>query len=276
MLVELFQIFMASKKSEKDNLEVAIKNWARKHFENNASCKERSLLKNEAIAMDIDWKRVRFDDDPPVYTPQPPLPGTGISTNHVLFNTTFTNRTDHEQNFSFKTERTTRSSCTVEVEQGCVTGAEMSVKLTTPCEFLEINAGFKREMALVNTDSQTTEEELTWGVDSQVRVKAGHTAEAKLVILEEEYKGAFEVTTRISGVVRVVMRNIKKNNSFMRATEGSVYRIVSEAIEKGLYAPTDALSLDRGSNTIVVATKGQCKFRYGLKQTVEVDQKSIV
>lgn len=266
---------MASKKSEKDNLEEVIKKWAVKHFECNASFKERSLLKNEAIAMDIDWKRVTFDDDPPVYTPHPPVPGTGISTNHVLFNTTFTNRTAHEQNFSFKTERKTRSSCTVDVEQGCVTGGEIGVKLTTPCEFLEINAGFKREITLVSTDSQTTEEELTWGVDSQVKVEKGHTAEAKLVILEEEYKGAFEVTTRISGVVRIVMRNIKNNNSFMRATEGSVYRVVEEAIAKGLYRPTDALSLNKERKIIVITTKGQCNFRYGLKQTVEVDQKPI-
>lgn len=266
---------MASKKSETDDLEEVIKKWAVKHFETNASCKEKSLLKNEAIAMDIDWKRVKFDDDPPLYTPRPPVPGTGRSTNHVLFNTTFTNRTDHEQNFSFKTERKTRSSFAVQVEQGCVTGAEMGVKLTTPGEFLEINAGFKRETVLVNTDSQTVEEELTWGVDSQVKVAPGHIAEAKLVILEEEYDGAFDVTSRISGVVRIVMRNAKNNNSFMRATEGPVYRVVEEAIAKGLYKPSDAVFVDRERKIIVVTTKGKCKFRYGLKQTVEVDQKPI-
>ena len=38
--------------------------------------------------------------------------------NNVLFVTTFSNKTDRPQTYSFKTERTTRSSCMVEVEQG--------------------------------------------------------------------------------------------------------------------------------------------------------------
>ncbi len=44
--------------------------------------------------------------------------GTSSKDETVLFKTTFTNTTDREQEYSFKTERATRSAATVIVEKG--------------------------------------------------------------------------------------------------------------------------------------------------------------
>ena len=74
----------------------------------------------------------------------------------------------------------------------------MNIKLTTPCQVLEANAGFHREMSLINGESETIEEELTWSVDSQIEVQGRHVGEAKLVILEEEYHGRFTIKTHIT------------------------------------------------------------------------------
>ncbi|RCN28379.1 hypothetical protein ANCCAN_25879 [Ancylostoma caninum] len=67
----------------------------------------------------------------------------------VLFKTTFTNTTQREQEYSFKTERCTRSTSTVIIEKGVCRGMEVALKLKTPCEVVEANAGFHQEHSRV-------------------------------------------------------------------------------------------------------------------------------
>ena len=253
------------------DLGALVEDWALTHFRRKASRKERRLLEQDLISMQVDWKRVNFHHHAPKYDPEPPSAGTGTPINNVLFRTSFTNKTDNPQTYTFRTERTTRSSCCVEIEQGYTQGIETSVKLATPGGILEANAGFKREISLTESREQTVEEELCWSVDSQVSVKGRHRAEAKLIIREEEYRGKFCVDTHIKGRVRIVYTNVKDNNSFLRAREGEVTEIVREAME-GRRLQGDAISVDGSARAVLCRTRGQCTFRYGLQQDVEVDQ----
>ncbi|ELU08575.1 hypothetical protein CAPTEDRAFT_134512 [Capitella teleta] len=261
---------MATNVSHVD-LSALVEDWALTHFRRRATRKERKLLEQDMIMMDVDWKRVDFQHMEPTYDPEPPTPGKGTPINNILFHTSFTNKTDHQQTYTFKTERTTRSTCAVQIEQGYTQGVETSVKLATPCGILEANAGFHREISVTNSKEQTVEEELCWGVDSQVNVKGKHRAEAKLIIKEEEYKGHFLVQTCIKGRVRVVFTNLKDNNSFIRVREGEIVEIVREALE-GRRPQGDAISIDGATRSVVCRTRGKCMFRYGLQQNVEVDQ----
>ena len=127
---------------------------------------------------------------------------------------------------------------------------------------------------MTNIDEQTTEEEMTWGVDSEIEVEPRHRAEAKLIIYEEEYKGTFVVKTTISGRVRVIFYNRKDNNSFMRAIEGQMDVIVDEMMKKRRL-PQDVIYIDGATKSVVCTTRGKCQFKYGLKQDVEVDQISL-
>lgn len=61
----------------------------------------------------------------------------------------------------------------------------MSLKLKTPCEVVEANAGFHNEISITHVGENTTEEELIWGIDSNVRVPPRCEAVAELVILED-------------------------------------------------------------------------------------------
>lgn len=135
--------------------------------------------------------------------------------------------------------------------------------------------GFKREISVTNVDEQTTEEELTWGVDSEVEVEPRHRAEAKLIILEEEYKGLFELKTTIRGRVRISFYNLKDNNSFIRAIEGQIDQIITEMMAKTRSLPADVVCVDKVDKTVVCTTRGRCQFKYGLKQDVEIDQVSL-
>lgn len=52
----------------------------------------------------------------------------------VVFTTTFVNDTDEEHEYSFRTERTTKSTCEIEMSRGVTTGMELGLALKTPCE----------------------------------------------------------------------------------------------------------------------------------------------
>ena len=80
-----------------------------------------------------------------------------------------------------------------------------------------------------------------------------------------------------SGRVRVVFTNLKDNNSFVKAIEGQIVEIVKEAFNKrgGPYHPSEALSVDGASNSLLSVARGSCRFKYGYKQMIDVDQKPI-
>lgn len=61
----------------------------------------------------------------------------------------------------------------------------MELKLKTPCEVVEANAGFSTELTVINIGENTIEEELAWGVDSTIRVPPLSETTAELIILED-------------------------------------------------------------------------------------------
>lgn len=253
------------------DIQRVVEEWARDYFERKASRSERRLITKEYVNIQVDWKRVNFNDEEPVYDPEPPKAGTGTPKHNVLFHTTFSNKTDKPQKYHFETQRSTRSSCTVEVEKGFTRGVEMSINLKTPGEIMEANAGFTRELSLVNIEGQTIEEELSWGVNSEMTVPQGTRAQAKLVITEEEYKGSFSLHTNITGRVRVVFTNLKDNNSFLKAVEADVYQVIEWGVRERMII-ADNVEVRSKDKLVVITTKGKCQFTYGIKQDVEVNQ----
>ncbi|VDM41748.1 unnamed protein product [Toxocara canis] len=147
------------------------------------------FLSRYQFQYNINWSHLFNESLEPVYTV------SGVDTKQVrqakeeqcLFKSTFTNTTEREQEYSFKTERSTRSTATVVVEKGVCRGVEMALKLKTPGEVVEANAGFHNEVSVMHIGENTTEEELIWGVDSTVRVPPLCETVAELVILEEHH-----------------------------------------------------------------------------------------
>ena len=105
-------------------------------------------------------------------------------------------------------------------------------------------------------------------------MKPGHRAEAKLVIVEEEYRGRFSLETRVTGRVRAVFTNLKDNNSFLKAVEGGIVQVVVQSCVNGS-GGGGVVSIDSDTNTVVFLTRGKCTFCYGLRQDVDVDQVSL-
>ena len=77
----------------------------------------------------------------------------------------------------------------------------------------EANAGYKREFSLTNIDGEVFEEELSWGVESQIHVQPQHVAEATLMVDERRQTGSFVVETRMRGTVYVSFTSPRDNNA---------------------------------------------------------------
>lgn len=142
------------------DLEAIVIAWARQMFDATKT-KSESRINRKYLDYNINWRHLTVETRPPTYT----IDGVGDIDEHeaakhhvVLFRTIFTNTTDHEQEYRFKTERTTRSSVTVIVEKGVCRGVEMSMKLKTPCKVIEANAGFSTELSLKNIGENNIEE----------------------------------------------------------------------------------------------------------------------
>ena len=112
-----------------DDIDDVVHDWAWDYFRRKCSSEEKKLLDRELIHVAVDWKRVRFVHSPPRYEPEPPTPGGGVPLNNPLFSTTFTNRTGSPQTYTFRAHRTTRSTCSVQVERGYTRSASMEVRI---------------------------------------------------------------------------------------------------------------------------------------------------
>ena len=93
------------------DLDEIVMNWAKEMFGiTSKNSKSLSKLSADELTFHVDWSRVNFKHAAPQFI-DPVIPETPGS--QVLFQTEFSNRTDQEQGYTFKAERTTQSTCEV-------------------------------------------------------------------------------------------------------------------------------------------------------------------
>ena len=247
------------------DLDEIVKKWASTMYDITKS-KDQARIPKDDLVFTVSWDRVHFTHNEPTFHEQkkPPSPKS-----QVVFKTHFSNSTEIEQEYSFKTERTTSSTCEVHVERAVTTGMEMNLALKTPCEVFEAHAGFKREVTLTKSQGDIIEECLTWVVDSVIKVPPRTKMTAELVIFEDEFEGVFSVRTDFSGKVHVSVTNQKDNNSFVKSIDGDLEQIVKRESDNGL----KGFTVDRG--VVSYVTNGRCCFRYGIEQHVIITQQKL-
>jgi hypothetical protein len=70
------------------------------------------------------------------------------------------------------TERKTTSTCEIEIFQGYTTekSAELALEIPIPGCVVEAGAGFKHEYSVENATTKSIQEEMTWSLNSNVKV----------------------------------------------------------------------------------------------------------
>lgn len=191
-------------------------------------------------------------------------PGGGNSLSHILFRSSFVNDTDQEQEYLLRTERKTVSTCEIEIFQGyvCEDQAELSLEIPIPGIVASAGAGFKHEYSTENSTRKSIQEEMTWSLESNVKVASMSQTTAELLVKENQYKGAFECKSYFSGSIRV---KLFKDNL--------------EVLSFDLDDLNDILTPDKGfrrdNKGIYCVTKGECKARFGIEQKIQLKQQAI-
>ncbi|CAL1544331.1 unnamed protein product [Lymnaea stagnalis] len=234
------------------DLEQLVKDYAESFLDGDH--KRHADLKNPIIS----WDRMYVIYGETKYTkPEvPPKP-----TAHVLFSATFTNNTPSPQNHNLRIERSTRSTCEISFVKAFSYGFQIQMKLAPPNPVIEANAGFHSEVTNQKGYSSTTEQELTWGVDSEIVVRPGYQTKAELIFTEDDFNGDFEVLTSFEGKVIVTYENKKNKDHILTVTE-SVSKIFNS--KNGFSKDSD------GRPTFLV--KGVCKCRFGVEQSVNLSE----
>lgn len=198
-----------------------------------------------------------------------------------LFRTEFTNTSDEGQTFTFKTERKTTSRCDVNIQRGFKIGGQVDVRLSLPTspslprpdslaggeiDTCRITGGLSGELQVTKATGQTIEENLTWGVDSQVKVERKSRVVAALIIREEELTADFVITTTIRAIHSIVPVYVKDKKT----------KQCLEILEISADNLSRILRSDHGfsrveDNVVQYLTKGHLRAVYGAQQLIRVD-----
>jgi hypothetical protein len=129
--------------------------------------KQQSAIEFEDLDIIVNWNKVDLTQDDAVFKDRNNL--NKKINQQTLFRTYFTNKTDQEQEYSFKTERRTRQSCTFSFVKGFTREKEGNISFKLPYDIVEIGAGLRSEQSVECGKDQTNEEEISWGVDSLIK-----------------------------------------------------------------------------------------------------------
>nr|CAH8863934.1 unnamed protein product [Trichobilharzia regenti] len=242
-----------------------LKIWAVNMFHTTAT-KEQKKHDPVELGLRFIWDDIFVTHEKPEYFDNVTVK---LPKSHTLFSTTFKNNTDSEQEYSFRTERCTRSTAEIEIQKGVIMSKELSIKLALPSSIMEANAGFKHEISIGSSTRQSTEEELAWGVDTRISVPARHSASAEVKISEEEMNCCFRLKSSMYGRLRVLFLDPVRDNSLVKYLED---RTRENGPDKGPHVWTEPMK--SGQRVLHMEIWGKCKFRFGVHQAVEVNQKS--
>ncbi|CAG9531207.1 unnamed protein product [Cercopithifilaria johnstoni] len=193
----------------------------------------------------------------------------------TLFKSIYTNNTDRPQEYSFKTERTTESLCSVMREQGYLIGGETELTLKTPCEIAELKAGFKHEMNFNNVNENAKSELLSWSVDSTVVVPAHYKTEASIIIEEMNYSGTYSVVSVLSGLVTISIRR-RKDSALVLPLTMNIVEIFRDYLEtRSARKDIKAAAMIDGAKFVRLISKGTCSFQFALKQRIDLKEETI-
>lgn len=181
------------------DLDLVVEKWINYMWE---KTKKNSKPEFEDLEILINWNKVTMDQEDANF--EQSLKNKA-PTAQTLFTTYFTNKTDTVQEYSFKTERTTRQSCSFSFEKSFSHEKEGGLSIKLPQDIVEIGGGIRCVQSIDCGKDKTNEEEITWGVDSTIKVQPHSKTSASLVITEAKFERTFHVNTYLRGKLIILI-----------------------------------------------------------------------
>ncbi len=262
------------------DLDLIVEKWINYMWEKtksmSKSAKQQPQIEFEDLEIIVNWKKVDILQDDAVFKDDKSI--SKKLNQQTLFRTYFTNETEQEQEYSFKTERKTRQSCSFSFVKGFSREKEGQITFKLPYEIVEIGAGLKTEQSVEYGRDQTNEEEISWGVDSLIKVSPLSKTTAELVINELELVRDFHVVSYFKGRLSVCL-NLKKDNTFVKSLAGDIVQILAMAADKHwINMETNRVQfirLNGGTEVAKMESSGKCNIRLGVEQHINLKDEKL-
>ena len=176
------------------DLDLIVEKWISYMWDRTKS--KSNKIDFEDLDIIVNWAKVELTQEEAKFDPQITK---NDPSNQTLFRTYFTNKTESEQEYSFKTERVTRQICGFTFLKGFSKEKEATVTFKLPQDIVEIGGGIKSEQMVECGKDQSKEEEVSWSVDSIIRVQPRSRTQAELVITEIQLERNFSLNTFLKG-----------------------------------------------------------------------------
>ncbi|XP_064628731.1 uncharacterized protein LOC135488176 [Lineus longissimus] len=215
-------------------------------------------IPKDSLDIKINWDRVTFESKEAKF-PKLPDDIESFADCRILHTQDFVNNTCTEQVYTYKTSRRRLSACEKTYEEGYTIGKNVGVQIKVPGSVLEANAGLSKELSLMETERFQEEDDISWEVESQIRVSPKNRTIAELTISERHYSVHFEVDSTLKGRVMVDYKNLSNGQVFSSGST-QIAAIINYAIEKELLKKDQFVIEEDLVNT---QFKGICKFSKG-------------
>lgn len=244
---------------------------------NNPKDRDNKGLEYEKVRLDINWARVKFVSTTPEFEAidgnsygeqnrkGKPAGRFGEEPNaQVIYQSTYVNNTngEHEQNISM--QRSTKSICKAYVTKGYTKGINVGLKLAVPGDVANLTTSFGYSVNLTDNSEESSEETMTWGSDCKVKVPKGQRMSAKISVTEKEYNAKFRMKTSIYGTVHVAIHS-RADDRLVRSIDAPFTEIMRWYSQNRGFG---ACSIK--GNKVEWEVTGECFFRFGVEQTVEI------
>ncbi len=254
------------------SLDTIVATWILYKFETCGA--EAARLKFEDLDIYIDWSRVEFFQGQVEYKDREAKKPE--ATNHTLFRTHFSNNTQRGQEYTFRSVQMTEQIIDVSFSKAFKCSAQPPLKLKTPQDVIESGGSISKEFCFKCGKNETKAEEVTWSVDSNVRVKNLHRTEATINLVEREFDKVFSFETRVSGTLGVTFYSKLKRKPFHHIVTASIADVVKKVLDEG-WMPAGSPTFEIGSEengvpSAIMIIRGALKFHLGVEQNVLLDE----
>mmetsp|Transcript_29361 Transcript_29361/g.47099 ORF Transcript_29361/g.47099 Transcript_29361/m.47099 type:complete len:265 (+) Transcript_29361:51-845(+) len=225
---------------------------------------------------DIDWSRTKFVSSKPEFqkidnngqqVPRGKIPAqlAETPTSQEIYRSTYTNKTNGEQEHAISMHRSTKSTCKAYITKGYTKGINVGLKLAVPGDVANITPSFGYSVNITENSEETTEKTIDWGSDCKVKVPKGQKVSAKISVVEKNYSATFQMTTSIYGTVHVAIHS-RSDDRFLQSIDTPFTNIMRWYSEKnGGYGQYTIKPKE-----VEWKVSGNCDFRFGVEQQVEI------
>lgn len=168
---------------------IDLNEMAKAYAENVLGVSSGKKINSSRRRLKVNWDRVKFETKIPKF-PNPerrPEPKWVI-----ILKSTYTNKTDEQQENTFSAQNTTKASTYVSLTQCFSIGEQTRLDLRMPEHIITAKSGFGHDLSVSHVGTQLFETQQTWSVNTKVQVPPQSERTAKLSIQETQYSAEFK------------------------------------------------------------------------------------